>query len=125
MYEVLSEIPPEPKSWSRYWYSSVILLILIIIFVLYAVNAYPNLKSKVRLCWGSGGIDYDHKPEVLLAGSLASTPLDSSNPKGTHANLYCLTEYGQSAVPYPVTCSSSGPWQLDQKLNCPCILNMF
>ena len=42
--------PFEPKSWSRYWYSSVILLILIIILVLYAVNAYPNLKSKVRLC---------------------------------------------------------------------------
>ena len=41
---------PIQKSWSRYWYSSVILLTLIIILVLYAVNAYPNLKSKVRLC---------------------------------------------------------------------------
>ena len=38
--------PPEPKSWSRYWYSSVILLILIIILVFYAVNAYPNQKTQ-------------------------------------------------------------------------------
>ena len=48
MYEICLVFHPNQNPGAAN--SSVIMLILIIILVLYEVNAYPNLKSKVRLC---------------------------------------------------------------------------